>query len=163
MTLQCRIFRRSCSMTKKQYSMRNVTVGTVKKSQNGQDLTVILQKGQPLLIGIAAAHDAPQITGDGPLRHRETELLQFGMDLGGAPSRILFGQAGDQVLEFLGNPRSTALRSRAPAAIEAEAGTCHAMTVAGLTIRRTSDQWGHKRWRMVQKSRSQAWRGGRGC
>src|SRR6516164_11322104 len=32
-TLQCRILRRWCSMTKKQYSIRNVTVGTVKKSK----------------------------------------------------------------------------------------------------------------------------------
>jgi len=30
-TLPCRILRRWCSMTKKQYNTRNVTVGTVKK------------------------------------------------------------------------------------------------------------------------------------
>ena len=32
-TLRCRIFLRPCSMTKKQYSSLNVTVGTVKKSK----------------------------------------------------------------------------------------------------------------------------------
>ena len=32
-TLKCRILRRSCSMTKKQYKTRNVAVGTVKKSK----------------------------------------------------------------------------------------------------------------------------------
>jgi hypothetical protein len=36
-TLQCRILRRWCSMTKKQYSIRNVTVGTVKKSKWNAD------------------------------------------------------------------------------------------------------------------------------
>src|SRR6516164_6161327 len=35
-TLQCRILRRSCSMTKKQYSTRKVTVGTVKKSMGAR-------------------------------------------------------------------------------------------------------------------------------
>ena len=32
-TLKCRILRRSCSMTKKQYTTRNVAVGTVKRSK----------------------------------------------------------------------------------------------------------------------------------
>jgi hypothetical protein len=88
----------------------------------GQNLAMIPQKGQPLLIGIAAAHEAPQIAGDGALSNGETELLQFGVDLGRTSIGVLFGQAGDQVPNFLGNSRSAATRSGAPAPVEAEAG-----------------------------------------
>jgi hypothetical protein len=88
----------------------------------GENLAMILQKGQPLLIRIAAVHDTPEIAGDGPLGDGETELLQFGVDLGRTPIGILFGQAGDQVPKFLGNSGSASTRSGAPAPIEAEAG-----------------------------------------
>src|SRR5215475_11164712 len=71
--------------------------GHSEKIASGKDLTVILQECQPLLIGISAAHDVPQIAGDGPLGDSEIELLQCGVDLGGAPPRILFGQASNQI------------------------------------------------------------------
>jgi hypothetical protein len=87
----------------------------------GEHLAVILQKGRPLLRGIATAHDASQITGDGPLGDGETELLQLGMDLGRASIGILFGQATDPIPQFPGNPGSAATRSGAPV----ETAWCH--------------------------------------
>ena len=63
-------------------------------------LAVILEKGKPALARIAPAPNAPQIAGHGPFRDDEAELLQFAMDLRGAPVRILFGQAPDQTPGF---------------------------------------------------------------
>jgi hypothetical protein len=42
--MKCRIRRRPCSMTKKQYSKWNVTVGTVKKIEGDDHFPVILDK-----------------------------------------------------------------------------------------------------------------------
>ena len=121
MTLQCRILRRSCSMIKKQYSTRSVTVGS-EEIQGGNHLTVILQKGQPLLIRVSAAYDATQIAGHGPFGDDKSKLLQFRVDLGSTPIGILFGQPGDQIPDFLSDPRPTARRSGTPVPVETKAG-----------------------------------------
>jgi hypothetical protein len=113
--------RRSCSITKKQYNTRKVTVGG-KEIHSSEDFAVILQKSQPLPLGVPAATDAAQIPGHGSLRDGKTELLQFPMDLGTAPIGIFIGQPHDQVPQFLSNSRSTAARSGAPAPVETKAG-----------------------------------------
>jgi hypothetical protein len=59
-----------------------------KEIHSGEDFTVILQKSQPLPLGVPAATNAAQIAGYSPLRDDEAKLLQFGMDLGSAPIGI---------------------------------------------------------------------------
>ena len=67
--------------------------------------------------------DAAQIPGHASLRKGKTELLQFPMDFRSASIGVFFGQAHNQVPEFLRNSRSTAARSRSPAPEEAKAST----------------------------------------
>src|SRR5262249_16878372 len=93
--------------------------GHGKEIHGGDNLAMILKKGQPLPLRVPAVQDTAQIPGHGSLRNGKTELLQFPMDLGSAPNRIFLGQAGDQIPEFLRNSRSTAARSRSPAPVEA--------------------------------------------
>ena len=83
---------------------------------------MILQKGQPLPLRVPAVQDAAQIPGHASLRKGKTELLQFPMDFGSASIGVFFGQAHNQVPEFLRNSRSTAARSRSPAPEEAKGG-----------------------------------------
>ena len=64
-------------MTKKQYSIRNVTVGTVKKSKAAITFAVIREKGEPLLPGIPAPNHTTQISGRGSFREGKAQLLQF--------------------------------------------------------------------------------------
>jgi hypothetical protein len=47
------------------------------------------------LIGVSAANDAAQISGHGPFGDGKSKLLQFRVDLGSAPSGILFGKPSD--------------------------------------------------------------------
>jgi hypothetical protein len=93
-----------------------------KEIHGGDDLAMILQKGQPLLHRVPAVQDAAQIPIHGSLRNGKTELQQFPMDFGSSPIGIFLGQAHDQVPEYLSNSRSTAARSRSPAPEEAKAG-----------------------------------------
>src|SRR5262249_16534531 len=66
--------------------------------------------------------EAAQIPGHASLRDSEAEFLQFGMDFGSAPVGILFGHAGDPLLQLLGNLGPTAACSGAPAPVETKAG-----------------------------------------
>jgi hypothetical protein len=70
---------------------------------------MILEKGEPLLTGIPAPNRATQITGHGSFREGKAQLLQFRVNLGSAPIRILLGQTDDQVPQFLGNLRGVIL------------------------------------------------------
>jgi hypothetical protein len=92
-----------------------------KEIERGDHLAVILQKSQPLLLGVTAAYDAPQISGYGSFRDGKAKLLQFRVNFGSAPIGILFGQTLDQTPEFLCDPRSAAAGTRPPAPIKAEA------------------------------------------
>src|SRR5215472_85858 len=84
------------------------------------------------------------------------------MDLGSAPIGILFGQATDQVPQFLGNPGSAATRSGAPAPVETEAGAVPPDDGFGFDDDERIGQRPQKRRRMVQKRRSQPFSRGRG-
>jgi hypothetical protein len=83
---------------------------------------VILQKGQPLLPRITPTSDAPQVAGNSAFGNDQAELLQFAMELGCAPIRILLGQAPDQDANLFGDLRPAAAGPRAPTPVEAEAG-----------------------------------------
>jgi hypothetical protein len=86
-------------MTKKQYKTWKVTVGMVKKS-NAAIAPVIPEEGQPSFAGITAAPNTLQIPGYGSLGDHEDQFLEFSMDPGRSPGRILFGQAVDECLNF---------------------------------------------------------------
>src|ERR1700719_4603749 len=83
---------------------------------------VILQEGEPLLIGVTPANNAAQIPGHAPLCDGKAKLLQFRMDFGSSPGGILLGQTSDQIPDLLGNSRPPAARSGPPAPVEAKAG-----------------------------------------
>jgi hypothetical protein len=54
----------------------------VKKSKASDHLPVILEKGKPLLTGIATVPESSQIPGHTPFADDEAEFLQFSTDLG---------------------------------------------------------------------------------
>jgi hypothetical protein len=70
--------------------------GGHREQVEGHDhLAVILEEGQPALIGITPTTNAPQVSSHGPFCQLETELLQFSVDLWGAPARILLCHLAD--------------------------------------------------------------------
>jgi len=76
-------------MAKKQYSIRNVNVGT-EEIEGDHDLPVILEKRQPQFIRVTSVPNSTQIPGDSPFRDNEPGLQQLAMYLRGSPVRILF-------------------------------------------------------------------------
>ena len=48
--------------------------------------------------------------------------MQFRVNFGRAPVGIVLGQTSDQIPQFLGDPRSAAARTGAPAPVESEPG-----------------------------------------
>src|SRR5262245_27620404 len=160
--LKCRIFRRPCSMTKKQYSSLEVTVGTVKKSRAtitsrwfwrkvSQRLpgsprrrrrrrylaTVRSQTAKPSLSISPWILGAPQPTFSSAIRRMRERISSLTL---GRPPRGL-----DRQRQYRRNP-----------------ARCQPTTVSGLTIARTSDQRGQSCRKVVQKKRSQWVSTGRG-
>jgi hypothetical protein len=70
---------------------------------------MILEKREPLLLGVTTVNHAPQISGHGPFRDGEAQLLQFGVNLGSAPGRILLGPTSDQFPHLWRDPRPPAM------------------------------------------------------
>jgi hypothetical protein len=70
------------------------------KVERSDYLTVIRQECQPLLARIPTSSNASEITADARFRDDEAELLEFTVDLGRAPSQILFRQLADERSDF---------------------------------------------------------------
>jgi hypothetical protein len=133
--LNCRIFRRPCSMTKKQYNTGKVIVGMVKMSNAAPPG----DSCQPSFAGITAAPNTLQIPGYGSLRDIEAEFLEFSMGILGAP-QVAFSAARRRLsVQFsavvfgrpAGAPDYHLQKSRNPA-------RCQPTTVSGLTATKTS-------------------------
>jgi hypothetical protein len=71
-------------------------------------LAVIPEESRPAPKGITAAPNSSQISGRTPFGDDEAEFLQFSVDLGGSPVRVLFRQAPDQNTNLVGDLRSAA-------------------------------------------------------
>lgn len=82
------------------------------------------------------------------------------MNLGGSPTRFLFGQTSDQAPDFLRDCRPPAIRSTLPTPVQTTRR--QAMSVSGFTMTRRSAHRGQRRRSVVQKSRSKQFNGGRG-
>ena len=95
-------------------------------------LAMILEKRKPAFARVAAAPNPSQIAGHGPFRDDEAELLQFSVDLGGSPVRVLFGQATDQTPDLLGDLRPAAARPGSPTPVETKTGAVPADDGLGL-------------------------------
>jgi hypothetical protein len=67
--------------------------GDGEEVERSDHLTVIPEEGQPSFAGITAAPNPLQIPGYGSLGDNEAQFLEFSMDLGCSPGRIVFGQA----------------------------------------------------------------------
>jgi hypothetical protein len=74
-------------------------------------LAVIRQECQPLLARVSTSSNASEIPADACFRDDEAELLEFTVDLGRAPSRILLCQAADECTDFSSSFRSAASSS----------------------------------------------------
>ena len=86
--LKCRILRRPCAMTKKQFTR------------------------------VATALNPPQIPGYGPFRDDQAGLLNFSVYLGGSPTRVLCRQPPGQRPDLFGDLRPTAARPETPAPVQ---------------------------------------------
>jgi len=71
-------------------------------------LAVIRQECQPLLAWISTSSNASEMPADACFRDDEAELLEFTVDLGRAPSRILLCQAANECTDFSSRFRSAA-------------------------------------------------------
>src|SRR5215472_7355748 len=85
-------------------------------------LAVILEKGQPALTRIGTAPHTSQVPTHSSFTDGQAEFLQFAMDFGGSPIRVLVRQAPDQSTNLLTNLGPTTLRPGTPTPVEAEAG-----------------------------------------
>src|SRR5262249_17731218 len=83
---------------------------------------VILEKRQPTLAGIAAASNPPKIPGHAPFTNHEAELLKFSVNFGGAPVRVLLGQALDQDADLSRDLGPTPTRPGSPAPVKPKPG-----------------------------------------
>ena len=120
-TLQCRILRRSCSVDEEAIQHSECHCRHGEEIEGSDYLTMILEKGEPLLLGVTTANNATQISGHGPFGDRKAKLLQFRVDFGSAPVSILLGQPSDQIPQFLGDPGSATTWPRPPAPVELKA------------------------------------------
>ena len=147
-------------MTKKQYNTWKVSVGTVKKS-NSNHLPVIGEEGQPTLAWITAAPHTLQIPGYGSFGNDEAQLLEFSMDPGRPPGRILFGQVSDERLNFGSSFRSAGACSRLPLPEEPKSSPVPANDGLRFTATRTSAHRDQMQCRVIQNSRSKGFNRGR--
>ena len=88
--------------------------GDGEEVERSDHLPVIPEEGQPSFAGVTAAPNTLQIPSDGSLGDREAEFLEFSMDLGCSPGRILFGKAADECPNFGSSFRSASRCSRLP-------------------------------------------------
>jgi hypothetical protein len=63
-------------------------------------LAVILEEGQPTFLGITATPDHSEIPSYASFGNDEAQLLEFAVNLGSTPARILFGQAANKSADF---------------------------------------------------------------
>ena len=75
------------------YSERHCRHG--EEVECGDHLTVILQEGEPLFIGVAASNNTASISGDASLRNTKSEFLQFRVDFRSSPVGILLCETSD--------------------------------------------------------------------
>ena len=93
---------------------------------------MVLEEGQPPFARITPAAYAAEIPSHGSFRHLETELLKFAVDLGCAPTGILFCHLADEPSNLLGDLRPTAVRAGSPTPVQVEAGAMPADDSFGL-------------------------------
>src|SRR5215471_9095141 len=72
-------------------------------------LAVILEKGTPAVTCVGTAPRASQVPSHRSFRDDQAEFLQFAMDLGGSPVRVLVRQPSDQSTNLFRDLRSTTL------------------------------------------------------
>jgi len=89
--------------------------------------SMILQKGQPLLAGVAAPHDSSQVARHRSFRKLDAEFEQFAVDAGRSPFGILCRQTPNERARLLRHfgPPSAANRSPTPIAPETSAMPAH--------------------------------------
>src|ERR1700681_2472687 len=97
----CRICRRSCAMTKKQYCTPKVRVGTIKKSNCGNSHSPRRASGVAPVLGSSVFC----VTTAKTVRFRdiESELQQLTVSARSTPGRILSYHAKDQLAYFFWN------------------------------------------------------------
>jgi hypothetical protein len=96
------------------------------------DLTVILEKGQPAFARVTPATDSPKVPGHASFRDLQPEFQEFSVDLRSTPARILVRHPADERTDFVGDLGPTALRPGPPTPVEAETGAMPADDGLGL-------------------------------
>jgi hypothetical protein len=93
---------------------------------------VILEKGQPVLGGVATAPNASQTPSHGSFGDDGAELQKLAVNLGSAPGRVLFRQASDQNTNLIADLRLAAPRPGSPTPVETKTGAVPADDGLGL-------------------------------
>ena len=62
--------------------------------EGSDGLTVIFEKGEPLLAGITVPNDTTQISGHRTFRQGKAQLLQFRVNFGSTPGGIVLARRG---------------------------------------------------------------------
>src|SRR5215831_12491782 len=120
-TLQCRILRRPCSMTKKQYNSWNVNVGTVKKSNATIASRWFCRNASHRLAPLPGRCRRRRYRATVRSETTKPSFCSSPWIFGGPQSGILVRQASDQNSNFYGDSRPSAERPGTPAPIEAKA------------------------------------------
>jgi hypothetical protein len=123
---------------------------------------MMVQKGEPLVLGVTAAHLRHRYLATVRSAEKNAKLLQFRMNLGSAPVGILLGQTSDPIPPLLGDPRPPAARTRPPAPVKAKAGAVPCADGFWFDMSRTSARPGQRQRRVVQNNRTPPFQGGRG-
>lgn len=136
--------------------------GYSKKVECDNRLAMIGKKCLPALIrSTSAGPQASQIPGDRAFGDRKAELQQLAVDLRRSPAGVLKAHLANQTADLVCDPRSAAPPPGCQRQYSRKPLRCHAITVAGSTMARTSDHRGHTLRSRIQKSRSSRLRTGR--
>jgi hypothetical protein len=93
-----------------------------KKVERNDRLAMVQEEAQPLFPWDTTAVCGPKIPGDGSFRNNETELLEFSVDLGGTPIRVLSCHAQDEISDFLCDLRPATWHPGSPAPVPTKTG-----------------------------------------
>jgi len=106
---------------------------------HGRDgLTMVPENGQPPAGRFRVARRLFQPSGNTSLRYVDAEHLQFAMNPGSTPGRVLGHHAEDEFSDFFRQSFSANLLSYLgeEAPVQAKTGGCHRATVSGVTTTR---------------------------
>ena len=130
---------RPCARITKQYSNRNVTVGTTKKSQAAVQFMWFLRNDRQVWDG-GSRSAADHVLGDRGFRNVVAEKSQLGLDARCTPERILPGHAPDQARGFLGRSSAGHGSWTSSASTALNPRRCQRTTVSGWTTTRAERQ-----------------------